>query len=147
MRLYEAILIGAALEPQTHFSYFNFEEASGGSCALGAMLKGSGLIPVQCDSLPLAVTDILREARQRFPELGLVLTCPCKESACVTYTAELEVLIVHLNDEHRWTREQIARWIKDSLHRRAFEAIFETALQTVEGAFVELLPEPEQAFA
>lgn len=146
MRVYDAILIGAKMQPQAFQHYFDDD---GNSCALGAMLKGSGIIPLRDKNPSLNVVAAITEARQRFPELGMMVRCPAPAAGerCFnpSYEAELEVVIAHLNDEHKWDRERIARWIKLELHRRTFDLIFETACQTVEGAFVEILPEPVQA--
>jgi hypothetical protein len=41
---------------------------------------------------------------------GTVRRCPaegCKK------TLTLAAILVHLNDDHRWTREQIAAWLED----------------------------------
>lgn len=46
----------------------------------------------------------------RHPAMRQEVTCPVGNN----YTSELQQVIMHLNDTHQWTREQIADWI-DSL--------------------------------
>ena len=93
MRLSEAIRLGAMMTSQAFQALFTND----GACALGAALLAIGAAPDQA----------LHSALNRWPWAFTVsANCPsCGRSRCV-----FEV-ITHLNDAHRWTREQIARWI------------------------------------
>lgn len=50
---------------------------------------------------------------------GAVATCPClrrwsRKTTCGAFTNyTLPGLVVHLNDDHRWSRERIADWLDD----------------------------------
>jgi hypothetical protein len=70
-----------------------------GACALGAALLAVGAPAGQA----------VRAALARWPwALALSVSCPsCGRSRLVCE------VIVHLNDEHRWTREAIGTWIAE----------------------------------
>lgn len=93
MRLSEAIRLGAMMRPQT----FRTLLTDDGACALGAALLAVG-------SRPEAA---VRSALDRWPWASTVSAdCPtCGRSRTVFR------VITHLNDRHRWTREQIAKWV------------------------------------
>ncbi len=89
MKLSEAIRLGATLRPQG-FGAFNTDE---GTCAIGAAFNAIG-------------KDAEIEQVEEWNDLILHrFECPvCDRRAHST--------IVHLNDFHRWTREQIASWVE-----------------------------------
>ncbi len=102
MRLSEAIRLGAMLRPQIHDAIFALD----GSCAMGAAYEACG---VAYTDGPLFLTEGVAElidgwnGTPRHQPL-----CPiCHVSAEIT----LCWTVAHLNDEHRWTREQIADWV------------------------------------
>src|SRR5438128_301309 len=68
-----------------------------GACALGAALLAVGVAPEQAG----------RSVRRRWPwAFAVSVDCPsCGRSRLVCE------VIVHLNDNHRWTRERIAAWV------------------------------------
>jgi len=94
MKLSEAIRLGAMLNPQG-FGHNRIYGPDGTkfTCALGAA----------------------EEAGYNFAGIltgPLVFHPPIKCPACACYFySEVPVMIVHLNDLHRWTREGIADWV------------------------------------
>ncbi len=109
MKLSEAIRLGAMLRPQA----FGVGSDENGDCALGAAVRAA--------SCPIhAARDGDASTREEKPGVAMVSvdfpiewnlayfsTCPeCAE------TLPRYSLIPHLNDKHRWTREQIADLVK-----------------------------------
>jgi hypothetical protein len=97
--LAEAIRAGSKLRPQSFGCYFSDD---GRSCALGAAYEGIYVLPQAAGA---AMPGLL----ERFFH-------------CLEYTARecphgcnkrlpLASMIVHLNDDHEWSREQIAKWV------------------------------------
>jgi hypothetical protein len=76
---------------------------SGRSCALGAAYDGMYLLPADPGKGRPQQLDRLFECLE-----GTVRRCP--HAGCRKKLA-LGVIIVHLNDDHRWTREQIVEWL------------------------------------
>jgi hypothetical protein len=100
MRLSDAIRLGAMLAPQ---GFNGYQDAWGRTCALGAALEAIGRLGASHRAY-LSWASLYPWLR------GLPWrACP----ACAGYLSEpgLIELIVHLNDTHRWTREQIADWV------------------------------------
>jgi hypothetical protein len=93
MKLSEAIRLGAMMMPQA----FRTLLTDDGACALGAALLAVGARP----------EEAVRSALNRWPWASTVSAdCPtCGRSRTVFR------VITHLNDRHRWTREQIAKWV------------------------------------
>ena len=109
--LAEAILTGAERRPRQSFgTYFGPE---GGSCALGAAYDG-------VYRLPEAVRGTHPTRMDRFFHCleNVSKRCPagCRKQVPIA------ALIVHLNDDHRWTREQIAAWLRGAPLRPKAEA-------------------------
>ena len=77
----------------------------GGSCALGAAYEGAYALPRdphEAHSIRPRLDrlfDCLENVRRRCPE-GCNKRLP------------LNSIILHLNDDHHWTREQIVDWLK-----------------------------------
>jgi hypothetical protein len=97
--LADAILAGAKRRPQAFGSYFTWD---GASCALGAAYEG-------IHHLPKTIGPIHPRLERLFHCLeDIIRACPegCKKKL------PLASLIVHLNDDHQWTRERIAAWLK-----------------------------------
>lgn len=89
MKLSDAIRLGSMLKPQG----FGGLRDHVGTCALGAAEDAVGMIWwVKFGSHP-----------------ALMATCPACGDA-TTYDSNLNT-VAHLNDDHRWTREQIADWV------------------------------------
>jgi hypothetical protein len=93
MKLSEAIRLGAMMMPQA----FRTLLSDDGACALGAALLAVGARP----------EEAVRSALNRWPWASTVSAdCPrCGRSRTVFR------VVTHLNDRHRWTREQIAEWV------------------------------------
>lgn len=94
MKLSDAIRLGAMLHPQCFGTMDAADEESGAivaTCALGgAMQAGYQLHPVYATPpVPCPVVD---------------------RSTC--FDMNLYAMVTHLNDWHRWTREQIAAWVE-----------------------------------
>ncbi|MGD9904799.1 MAG: hypothetical protein AB7U83_15150 [Vicinamibacterales bacterium] len=102
--LAEAIRNGADRRPEQAFGdYFHGRHAS---CALGAAYEGMFRLPANMEG-----RRPTKDLEEYFDCLdGTVRRCPGE--AC-RKVLTLAALIVHLNDEHRWTREQIAAWVAD----------------------------------
>ena len=98
-----AILEGAAQRPEQSIgSYYVGLHAS---CALGAAYEGMYRLPAHMEG-----AHPTKDLEWFFDVLeGTVRRCPmegCKKRLV------LSAIIVHLNDEHRWSREQIATWLE-----------------------------------
>jgi hypothetical protein len=97
--LAEFIRAGSSRGHQCFGSYF---DEKGGSCALGAVYEGVYHLPRQHGKL---IPDHLERLFRCLDEV--MKTCPqgCRKRL------PLAPMIVHLNDDHRLTREQIAEWL------------------------------------
>ena len=101
IELAEAILTGIKRRPTQSFgSYFG---PNGGSCALGAAYEGVYLLPTDAhDAMPRRLDrffDCLEKTSRRCP-------AGCKKQI------PIGAMIVHLNDDHEWTREMVAAWLR-----------------------------------
>ncbi len=98
LKLSEAMRLGAMLKPQGFWALRPKETA----CALDAVRLAVGREPLLADLWPI---------------LDGPATCPvCGEDP--HYALSLaQVIATHLNDTHRWTREQIADWIEAEFER------------------------------
>lgn len=113
MRLCDAIREGAKKRPQAFEEYFDedntelSEEAEPTlcSCALGAAFEGVNVGPgVECNSGTL---------RKLFPVLKRDgVECPVEVCEERFADAPLINVVAHLNDYHRWQREEIADWVE-----------------------------------
>jgi hypothetical protein len=98
--LAEAIRFGAKRRPNQAFGeYYHGPRAS---CALGAAFEGLYRLPEEVGQLHPKRLDRLFDCLE-----GTLRTCPegCKKRVI------LAAMIIHLNDDHRWDRERIARWV------------------------------------
>ena len=93
------IRAGASRGPQCFGSYF---DEKGGSCALGAVYEGVYHLPREHGKL---IPDHLERLFRCLDEM--TKKCP---QGC-SKRLPLASMIVHLNDDHRWSREQIAEWL------------------------------------
>jgi hypothetical protein len=101
--LADAILVGTERRHQQSFgTYFGPE---GGSCALGAAYEGIYLLPRDVQGTrPKRLDrffDCLENVSRRCP-------AGCRKQVPIA------AMIVHLNDDHRWSRERIAAWLRGS---------------------------------
>ena len=99
MLLSEAILKGCELYPnQAHGQYFDEE---GSACVLGAAA-------IMIEDKPFNFFDFVTlYLSQTFPQLEQI------EYSSPNIRADLWRVITKLNDECRWTREQIAAWLAE----------------------------------
>lgn len=96
MTLSEAIRLGSMLGPQIRGHVVGPGHSS---CALGA-----AMIAVRYHNR----CGTPWELKALFPITASIVRCP----SCAGTPAVLSACIVHLNDAHRWTREQIADWVE-----------------------------------
>lgn len=102
MKLSEAILLGSTMNPQAFGVY---EDPDGHTCALGAALKAVGFV-VHKVLLPMDAMVNSTNLAWLFPFLHYYDACPGCGAANTVFN-----IIPHLNDDHKWTREQIAEWV------------------------------------
>lgn len=95
MRLSEAIRLGSMMKPQGFGTGAVFATVEA-SCALGAAADAAGIMEMRYAG-----------AVDKWPFLSAVDQCP----ACSERTRRVD-LTWHLNDVHRWSREQIADWVQ-----------------------------------
>ena len=97
--LAEYIRAGSTRGPQCFGSYF---DEKGGSCALGAVYDAFYHLPRQHGKL---IPDHLERLFRCLDEVTKACPQGCHKRL------PLASMIVHLNDDHRLTREQIAEWL------------------------------------
>ncbi len=98
--LAEAIRSGSRRRPEQAFgTYF---EGNARSCALGAAYEGMYRLPREIGSARPQHLERLFDCLD-----NTIKHCPEKCRKMLT----LGAMIVHLNDDHHWTREQIAAWV------------------------------------
>lgn len=100
IELADAIAEGAKRRPSQAFGEYFSDK--GGSCALGAAYEGAYALPQEAGSIRPRLDrlfDCLENVRRRCPE-GCNKRLP------------LNAIILHLNDDHHWTREQIVSWLR-----------------------------------
>jgi len=96
------IRAGAERRPeQAYGDYFKGEHAS---CALGAAYDGMYRVPGDPGA-----TRPTKDLDRIFDCLETTIR-PCPGEGCKKRHG-LAILIVHLNDDHCWSREQIAAWV------------------------------------
>lgn len=80
------------------------------TCALGAACDALGMLATpQFPYGPPTSDRAIDELEALYPQL-LTVDVPCP--ACGDGDRILLSIIVHLNDDHRWTRERIADWVE-----------------------------------
>ena len=100
LELAAAIAAGALRRP--HQAFGEYFDDHGGSCALGAAYEGAYALPEDAHMIRPRlhrIFDCLENVRRACP-VG------CKKRL------PLNAIILHLNDDHHWTREQIADWLR-----------------------------------
>lgn len=100
MKLSEAIRLGAMLRPQGYYAMSD----DGRTCAYGAAYEAVGFVIDDETRWPAA--ELIYAT---FPLIA-VLTMPCPE--CGQDAPAPGMVVTHLNDRHRWTREDIADWVE-----------------------------------
>lgn len=111
MRLSESIRLGSMLKPQD-YEYFRGDR----TCALGAACDALG-IPEDKDYDYMVSSRDYHKLTNEYPHLHRAARCP----ACLPiqgfwrrlrrHEYDLGDVVVHLNDDHQWTRERIADWV------------------------------------
>lgn len=111
--LSEAMREGAKIRPQWYGSMFGVsmkfsEETEGvGSCALGAAYEavhGGYVLAPQNSTVLYADFPILAQPCEP--------PCDCADVSHADSSEDLRGVIIHLNDAHCWTREQIADFVE-----------------------------------
>jgi hypothetical protein len=109
LRLSEALRLGSLDNPQCKRHLYDF--GTGGYCALGAIYKAVGWEPT--------VDESRAPQAQRAEMTRVSHTCwtttrdaPCEHATYFRHGASIHVLLIHLNDDHEWTREKIADWLE-----------------------------------
>ncbi len=97
--LADFIRVGSSRGHQCFGSYF---DEKGGSCALGAVYEG-------VYHLPRAHGKLIPDHLERLFRCLDEVTKPCPQGC--KKRLPLASMIVHLNDDHRMTREEIAEWL------------------------------------
>ena len=99
-----AAFIRAGAERRPEQAYGDYYRGTHASCALGAAYEGMYRLPTD-----VAGTRPTKDLEWFFDCLeGSVRRCPAE--ACAK-TLSLASILVHLNDDHRWSREEIAGWL------------------------------------
>ena len=95
-----AIRHGVVSRPDQAFG--NYFQGRRASCALGAAYEGMYRLPREAQDIRPRHLARLFECLE-----NSVRACPegCKKRLA------LGAMILHLNDDHQWTREQIAQWV------------------------------------
>lgn len=100
MRFSEAIRLGATMTRQA-FGVGSTPDKSA-TCAIGAAWDAVGLLD----------SDGLSHKGCTFPwpeAISIKVNCPA--TGCVRHEGLL-IAVIHLNDDHYWTRERIADWVE-----------------------------------
>ena len=106
--LADAMLEGIERRPDQSFGEYYRGRKS--SCALGAAYEGIYRIPRNADGIRPKRLDLLFDCLD-----NEVRRCP----ACSQKRLPIGAIIIHLNDHHQWSREQIAHWLRDDADARA----------------------------
>lgn len=109
-----AVLEGVKIAPRqvfgTYMQYTSIQYTSPwlGACVVGTAMLGLNPVLGEGRSDLLKMSDAVCDLRTQLPVLEINTTCP----ACALFNHELVFHVaVHLNDKHRWTRENIADWV------------------------------------
>lgn len=103
MKFSEAIRLGAMLKPQG----FRSIAANERTCAFGAAYEAVGILTAF-----LGTKDYDRRRDLVYGAFPIIPKLPHKCFVCRAFALPDGVIVTHLNDQHRWTREQIADWIE-----------------------------------
>lgn len=114
MKLSEAIRLGGVSTKQCRGEL----RKGDAYCAIGNAAKSNGIDVA--DSRSFRLHDMNNEYEVQYvlsrlyPWINNPVQCPGKRSAqgCDDYPSSIYNTITHLNDQHRWSRERIARWVE-----------------------------------
>lgn len=117
----EAIREGAKLRPQA-FDDPDEKTRNGNSCAIEAGLEAIRGRYRRADS-----DSVYNFITLLFPYLDNRTKCPASEcgGGRFAYIGSLRMLIWHLNDTHKWTREAIADWLESEEEKLGFVTVVE----------------------
>lgn len=114
--LSQAIRLGATFRPQCFAGFYDEASGIGRTCAFGAAFEACGA-EVQLGSL--AWPQFIRILRERgwLENVRQKTICPQCASADHAHSnpekcGTLYAVVVALNNEHGWSREQIADWLE-----------------------------------
>lgn len=138
----EAIREGAKLRPQA----FNGYARDGGTCAIGAGLEAMLERPLQIEDCLTegGLRSVLKETCfwDTFAYLHNVAAAPCGCAEPIGFQtwdrksdvteSRLDNIIVHLNNEHHWTREAIADWLEQEENKLGFVTVVESESESPE---------------
>jgi hypothetical protein len=100
-----ASFIRAGVERRPDQAFGDYFKGQRASCALGAAYEGMYRLPRQIEGMhPTKDLEWFFDCLE-----ATVRRCPAE--AC-SKRLVLSAIIVHLNDDHRWSREQIAQWLE-----------------------------------
>jgi hypothetical protein len=110
VELAEAILHGAVYRPAQAFGHYF--EGRGASCALGAAYEGMYMLPREAEGVRPVHLERLFDCLEY-----TLRSCPegCKKRLA------LGAMILHMNDDHQWSRERIAEWVAPPPEAKAEE--------------------------
>jgi len=100
MQLSDAIRLGAMLRPRQAFGC-QYDADQDATCALGAAAEAIGILDT---SVP---NGYLGPAPMDWVWVLRPIPCP----HCRRVMDRADRAIIHLNTDHRWSRERIARWV------------------------------------
>ena len=115
MKLSTAIREGAKKRPQCHgvlYLHSSDQTNTSGvveSCAIGAGLEGAGVINPESLNYPCRPKYRLYE---HFEGEFIEALVSCPHSPGCPIRGQIRSMMEHLNDNHLWTREDIADWLE-----------------------------------
>lgn len=118
MKASEAMRLGAMASGQ---AFGLLEDAAGNTCALGAIRRAIGLPTRNMGTMELFASSVM--LHETFPILLTDVASRCPGCSMeIGGPAYLGDLVVHLNNDDRWTRSQIADLIQEYEERAAAAA-------------------------
>jgi hypothetical protein len=135
MKLSEAIRMNGMMKPQGSGSLSMY--SADAPCALGGALQSIGKQHVATkvidpfDSCSPEFDRNYWEVAEAWPWSVRHIHDHCPVSVCSCNYSDAASLIYHLNDTHRWTRQQIADWV--SVEPQEEAVAVEESVETVAG--------------
>ena len=100
-----AAFIRAGADRRPDQAFGDYYRGKSASCALGAAYEGMYRLPNEAGGVrPTKDLEWFFDCLE-----GTVRRCPAEDCK---KRLTLSALLVHINDTHRWTREQIATWLE-----------------------------------
>lgn len=118
----EAIRSGIPMIPQAFYTYW---VRGIGACALG-----TGAIAVN-ESVPTSrvIDELVDGALNLYPYMlqeRRDLRCPLESEHACGPMVSLKHVVAHLNDNHKWFREDIAAWLEEEEEKIGFVTLIES---------------------